>query len=246
MKPDLCREFEVHADDGGWRIVTPWRYGDHDRIVVWAVPTNNGWRIDDNGEAAFRMALDGGDPESQRVRTWLLTVPPMLGASWNADEQRLESFSEEKGLATHIHAVAEVSALLGSLSLAREVRAPSTFKEEVIAMLREVSNETSIEARFDVPLDQRQVLVADCLFLSKRPLAIIVAGTVERLLEAELAWSEGQRTGDQTRIVAVTEGDGTGIPRRRIDQAQFFTDKTLPFRGFEALLRQNITESLRH
>jgi hypothetical protein len=246
MKPDLCRDFEVHADDGGWRVVTPWRYGDRDRVVIWAVPTNGGWRVDDNGEAAFRMALDGGDPDSQRVRTWLSTVPPMLGASWNPDEQRLETFPDEKNLASSIHAVAEVSALLGSLSLAREARTPSTFKDEVIAMLHEVSKETGIEARFEVPLDQRQVLVADCLFLSERPLAIIVAGSVERLLEAELAWSEARRTGDQTRIVAVTEGDGAGIPRRRIDQAQFFTDKTLPFRGFEILLRQNIAESLRH
>ncbi len=245
MKPDLCRDFDVHADDGGWRIVTPWRYGDHDRVVIWAMPTGDGWRIDDNGEAAFRLEIDGGDPESQSVRAWLSAVPAMLGTTWNADEQRLEAFSDEGALAAHIHAVAEASALLGALTLAREVRTPSTFKDEVIAMLREVSREAKVEARFDVPLDQRQVLMADCLFLSPRPLAIIIAGTVERLLEAELAWSEGQRTGDQTRIVAVTEGDGA-IPRRRIDQAQFFTDKTLPFRGFETLLRQNIAESLRH
>jgi len=246
MKPDLCRDFEVHADDGGWRVVTPWRYGDRDRVVIWAMPTDNGWRIDDNGEAAFRMALDGGDSESQRVRAWLSNVPAMLGANWNADEQRLEAFADEKDLAPAIHAVAEVSALLGSLSLTREVRTPSTFKEEVISMLRDVSRETGIEARFDIPLDQRQLLVADCLFLSERPLAIIVAASVERLLEAELAWSETQRAGDRTRIVAITEGDGAAIPRRRIDQAQFFTDKTLPYRGFETLLRQNISESLRH
>lgn len=246
MKPDLCRDFEVHADDGGWRVVTPWRYGDRDRVVIWAVPTDHGWRVDDNGEAAFRMALDGGDPESKLVRTWLSNVPAMLGASWNPDEQRLEAFPDEKNLASSIHAVAEVSALLGSLSLAREARTLSTFKDEVISMLHEVSRETGIEARFEVPLDKRQVLIADCLFLSERPLAVIVAGSVERLLEAELAWSEARRTGDQTRIVAVTEGDGAGIPRRRIDQAQFFTDKTLPYRGFETLLRQNISESLRH
>lgn len=246
MKPDLCRDFEVHPDNGGWRVVTPWRYGDRDRVVVWAVPTDDGWRIDDNGEAAFRMTLDGGDPDSQRVRAWLSTIPPMLGADWNPDEQRLETFSDDTDLAGSIHAIAEVSALLGSLSLARETRTPSTFKDEVLSMLRDVSRETGVEARFDVALDQRQVLIADCMFLSERPLAIIVAGSVERLLEAELAWSEARRTGDQTRIVAVTEGDGAGIPRRRIDQAQFFTDKTLPYRGFEALLRQNITENLRH
>jgi len=246
MKPDLCRDFEIHADDGGWRVVTPWLYGDRDHVVIWAAHTTEGWRVDDNGEAAFRMELDGGDPESQTVRSWLSIVPAMLGARWNSDEQRLEAFSDEKGLAGSIHAVAEVSALLGALSLAREARTPSTFKDEVVAMLHEVSHETGIEARFDVALDQRQVLVADCLFLSERPLAIIVAGSVERLLEAELAWSEARRTGDQTRIVAVTEGDGAGIPRRRIDQAQFFTDKTLPYRGFETLLRQNIAESLLH
>lgn len=245
MKPDLCQDFEVFPDNGGWRVITPWRYGDRDRIVIWAVPKDGGWRVDDNGEAAFRMTLDGGDLDSHRVRAWLSSVPAMLGAHWNPDEQRLEALSDEKKLASSIHAVAEVSALLGSLSLAREARTSSTFKDEVISMLREVSQETGIEARFDIPLDQRQVLMADCLFLSERPLAIIVAGSVERLLEAELAWSEARRTGDQTRIVAVTEGDGA-IPRRRIDQAQFFTDKTLPFRGFETLLRQNIAESLRH
>ena len=246
MKLDLCRDFEIHADNGGWRIVTPWRYGDRDQIVIWAVPTADGWRVDDNGEAAFRIALDGSDPDSQRIRTWLSSVPGMLGAYWNPDEQRLEAFSDEKGLVGSIHAVAEVSALLGALSLAREIRAPSTFKDEVVSMLREVSRETGIEARFDVALDARQVLIADCLFLSPRPLAVIVAGSVERLLEAELAWSETRRVGDQTRIVAVTEGDGAGISRRRIDQAQFFTDKTLSYRGFETLLRQNITETLRH
>lgn len=246
MKPDLCCDFHVIPDDDGWRIVTPWRYGDNDRIVVWATDTGKEWIVDDNGEAAFRLALDGGDPESQRVRAWLESVPGMLGARWNADTQCLEMATDHVGLNAAIHTVAEVSGLLGCLALSRESRLPSSFKDEVIGMLHDVARETGIEARFDVPIDERRVLIADCLFISQRPLAIIVANSVERLLEAELAWSEARRRGDNTRVMAVTEGEGSSISRRRIDQAQFFTDQTLPYRGFETLLHQKLAENIRH
>ncbi|MBI5331641.1 MAG: DUF1828 domain-containing protein [Betaproteobacteria bacterium] len=246
MQPDLCRDFHVVPDDGGWRIVTPWRYGDNDHIVVWATHSGNEWVVDDNGEAAFRLALDGGDPDSQRVRTWLETVPGILGARWNPDKQCLEKTTDHAGLSGAVHTVAEISGLLGCLALAREPRLPSSFKDEVIGMLHDVARETGIEARFDVPIDERRVLIADCLFVAPRPLAVIVANSVERLLEAELAWSEARRRGDITRVVAINEGEGSSIPRRRIDQAQFFTDQTLPYRGFEALLPQKLAENIRH
>ena len=71
--------------------------------------------------------------------------------------------------------------------------------------LKDVANEANIEARFDTPLDTKQLFLADCLFLTAQPVAVIIAGSTERLLEAELAWSHLRQIGDPTRVIAVIE-----------------------------------------
>jgi hypothetical protein len=69
----------------------------------------------------------------------------------------------------------------------------STFKEEVLELLREAARGTHVEVRFDMPAPIASHFTVDACFSAKTPLAVIVAETRERLLQAELLWSTAQK-----------------------------------------------------
>jgi hypothetical protein len=110
-------------------------------------------------------------------------------------------------------------------------------------MLKEVEREANVPARYDTPLDAKRLFVADCLFLSERPVAVIVAGSTERLLEAELAWSHLRQIGDPTRVVAVVE-DAKQVGLKQKARADYFTDKTYEYRDFESVFREAIKQTV--
>jgi hypothetical protein len=61
-----------------------------------------------------------------------------------------------------------------------------TFKEEVLELLREAARGTHVEVRFDMPAPIASHFTVDAYFSEKKPLAVIVAETRERLLQAEV------------------------------------------------------------
>jgi hypothetical protein len=69
----------------------------------------------------------------------------------------------------------------------------STFKEEVLELLREAARRTHVEVRFDMSASIASHFTLDACFSAKTPLAVIVAETRERLLQAELLWSTAQK-----------------------------------------------------
>lgn len=115
----LCREFswvgpEVAADG---HIVTPWRYDDGDRVVVFARrESGQQWRLDDNGEALFRLAAAGVDPESARVQAYLAALPHLLGVQVDEDGEQLVALTHDAGLAAGVLAVTEAAAQLQRLA----------------------------------------------------------------------------------------------------------------------------------
>ncbi len=128
--------------------------------------------------------------------------------------------------------VAQAAVQLQVMASYRVSREESRFKEEVLSLLEQVAREAQIEARFDVPVDQGRMLYADCLMLASPPLAVIIANSREKLLEAELTWAYLKQQSDPTRVLAVVEND-KDVGLKEFARAQYFTDKTLAFRGFE-------------
>jgi hypothetical protein len=245
MKLDICKDFQVRPTEGqGLMLVTPFEYEDHDHIVVYADPEAGGtWRVHDNGDAALRLMFDSVDPDAPRIQNWLADQASRV--RWNEKLAQIECLDvPQNELVMAAFKVAQAAAQLQAMTVTRVTREESTFKEEILAILKEVERETGITAKFDTPLDSKQLFLADCLFLSEKPVAIVVAGSTERLLEAELAWSHLRSIGDPTRVIAVLE-DAKQVGRKQRARADYFTDKTYEYREFEAAFRDAMLDTVK-
>lgn len=243
MNLNVCKDFQIRQTPIGLVIVTPFVYEDMDQIVIFADRQDNGhWHIHDNGDAALRLMFDGVDPYAPKIQSWLKAT--VSEVEWNDEDNALERCNvNEADIVPAALKVAQACIQLQAMSSHRVSREESTFKAEVVSVLKEISKETDVAAQFDVPIDQKRLFVSDCLFLSKTPLAIFIASSKERLLEAELAWSNLRRTKDPTRVIAVIEEQRTtGI--KEVTRAQYFTDKTLQYREFESVFREAVKDSI--
>lgn len=243
MKLDICKDFTVTPTATGLLVVTPLEYDDHDHIVVYADrQASGGWRVHDNGDAALRLMFDSIDPDAPRIQSWLAEHAGQV--SWNERLAQLECADvPEESLVFAAFKVAQSAAQMQAMTATRVSREESRFKEEVVALLKEVANEANIGARFDTPLDAKQLFLADCLFLTAQPVAVIIAGSTERLLEAELAWSHLRQIGDPTRVIAVIE-EAKQVGLKQKARADYFTDKTYEYRDFEGAFREAMKQTV--
>ena len=243
MNLDICKDFITRQTSNGLLLVTPLRYDDGDQITVFAERAGNLWQVHDNGEAALRLMFDGVDPDAPRIQNWLSEQSARI--HWNEALDQIESDPiEEADMVLAAFKVAQAAAQLQAFSALRTTpRHESEFKGEIIALLKQIAEETGVPAQFDVPLDENQLLIADCRFACSKPVAIIIANTTERLLEAELAFSHLRRMGDHTQIFAVVE-DAKSIGYKQIARANYFTDKTYEYQGFERAFHGAITDTL--
>ena len=239
----LGPDFHLRPTANGFLIVTPWRYNDGDAIVVYGDRQPDGrWCVHDSGEAALRLMLDSIDPDTARIQTWLLEQTPWV--QWNEGLSQLEcSDVTESDCRAAVFRIAQAAAQLQAMTAPQRSREESRFKNEVVAVLQQVQQETGVEAYYDVPLDNERLFVADCLFVAERPVAVLIASTTERLLEAELAWSHLRRLHDHTVVIAVIE-DVAKIGRKQAARAPYFTDKTYFFRDFEATFHEAMRDAL--
>lgn len=230
MKLSLCKDFSVVETDYGARVLTPFRFADHDQVVVWVKRGEQGYSLDDNGEAAFRLTADGVDTGGERIQTWLQTLPGYLGVRWDDKAEMLVSSATEKTLEEKVLAVAQSAIQLSAFSALRNERLPSDFKETVITMLEEIGKELGFSVQRDQPMDEGGYFTADALLSLKKPVAVITATSSKRLLEAEVMWSEAQRHGRGVYVLALVETmQAVGI--KEYTRANYFTDKTVEFSG---------------
>ena len=246
MKPELCEQFGVRQTATGFLVETPFLYADNDHIVIFADLQDDGrYRLSDNGEAAERLAFDGIDPALGRISQWLAECRNMRGIQWDEAEQELWMMVQERSMAAAIFTMAECAAQLQAMTALRTTRLASDLKARVIEILRDASKETGVPIKLDVPILSGNPFTVDAYFVLKRPLALIVAGTRERLLEAELIWFAAKREGDPTQIYAVVD-DHRSVGRKEMQRAAYFTDKVLPFKGHSQHFAAAVTEHLRH
>lgn len=243
MKLEMCRDFEVRDTATGVLVVTPLQYEDGDQVVVFAdAIEGNGWRVHDNGESAFRLSLDHIDIESERIQRWLGEHSSRVG--WNEAEEQFELVvSEPSQLVPASFKVAQAAVQLQSFSALRTTRSESSFKAEVLELLKGVQQETGVDAAYDVVVDARGLLTADCVFRAKdQALAFFIAGSKERLLEAELTYMALKQEKQSTRVIAVVEGIAA-VGQKQYGRAQFFTTKVFPYRDYEESFRGWVHEA---
>jgi len=243
MNLDLCQHFQIRPTVGGFLIVTPLRYDDQDAIVVYGDRQPDGrWCVHDNGDAALRLMFDSMDLDNPKIQAWLEEQASRV--QWNDALTQLECPNvAESNLTVAAFQVAQAAAQLQAMTALRLSREESRFKSEVIAVLKQVEQETGVTAHYDVPFDPERLFVADCLFSIQKPVAILIASTTERLLEAELAWSHLRRLNDPTLIFAVIE-DAAQVGKKQAARAHYFTDKTYTCRDFETIFRDAITQTV--
>jgi len=232
---DFCNSFEWHPKPEGGRVVTPWRYDDGDHVVVFVTREPLGWRLDDNGEGLFRLASAGVDTDSDRVQARLGAFPQLLGVQVDPADGTLFTMADDKGVGARALAVAEASAqIMGLACLRRDRSQPSDFRERVVAVVEEVARLANIESRKDVPVDESGTILADVYVTAARPIMVIAATSAQRLMEAEIIWLNAARRGEPVFVLATVE-DAHRIGVGQYTRANYYTDKTVEFRGADAL-----------
>lgn len=243
LQSELCKGFYIRPTEaGGVSISTPFTYDDGDSVVLFVLPISDGtFRIDDNGEAAFRLMTDGVSIEKGKPQAWIKSLEFSHQVFWDeVDEELFAVVSSAAEVADAAMRVAECSAQMQVLSAFRQDRKISDFKDQIMSVLREVEKETQIEARYDFAADPNQQIFVDAYFMSKIPISVVVATSGERLMEAELLWSMSQQLKDPMRVIAVFE-DMTKFSDKQLARASYYTDKAVPWKGMPAAFRKLMT-----
>ncbi len=244
LKQSICSLFEVHADDGGvHRVVTPLEYsGANDRIVIRVRPNGQGFKVDENGEAAFYAALNGGDIDSAVVQRWAEDLTNQSPAVFGKDEVISASASEQRLIAPYIFRVAEAAQQLYALATARPDRQANDFKDRIKLLVRELAEELNIPVQTDVILPIAGEMRADVVLGTEKPLIIIAATNTTRLLEAEVIHMQYRLEKKPGVVLAVAENQAD-VGRHQFERAAYFTDKTVIYNpgAFKQLLTQEIS-----
>ena len=246
LQADLCSGFHISpTESGGALIRTPFTYDDGDSVVVFISLMPDGrFRLDDNGESAYRLMTDGIGLDGPKAKSWFASIKAIHTVAWDDADEELFCIAGGAGeIASLAMKVAECSAQMQVLSALRQDRQMSTFKEEIMVALRQVAMETNVEARYDFPADLNKQIFVDAYFMSPIPISIVVATSNERLLEAELLWSSTQNLQDPMKVIAVYE-DMSKLSERHLASAAYYTDKMVPWRNMPDAFHHYITSQV--
>jgi len=240
MSLDLCKHLVVEKMEGGYVVRTPFRYQDNDSVVL-VMRQHDGGRVcvSDGGDAFERLSIEGIDVDNERVQRFLSDVATLHGVHFDVDSLELTIQGALADAEEAVFSLAEVVLQVQALGVLRSTRAESDFRDAVMGLLRETASDMGIEMRPDATVLPGNHFTVDALLLSERPLAVVIASTTNRLLEAELLWSNVQRHGDPTRVIAVIESQ-KAVGLKQAERANHFTDKTLSYRDYEEGFKESL------
>lgn len=228
MKPDFCKSLVWRETMEGGQLITPFHFDDGDNVVIFARRLSQGWQLDDNGEALFRLAASGVDPESERVQTRIADLQSLLGVRCDQDGETLYSLADNGTIAERAFAVAEAASQLIALSCLRQTRQPSGFRERVMAIVEQVAESANITMRRDVAADESQSILVDAYLVVQRPVLVVAATSAQRLMEAEIIFLDCARRKEPVYVLALIE-DVRAIGIKQYTRANYYTDKTVEF-----------------
>ncbi|WP_321796681.1 hypothetical protein [Caballeronia sp. J97] len=231
LKRTICTLFEVHADGNGvQRIVTPLRYpGTGDHVVVRIRPRDDGWVIDENGEACFSASLAGADVESGVVEHWSQEHARLSPARLCEDEVIRAETTDERLLAPYVFRVAEAAQQLYAVATSKvERQSTNDFKERLTRTIAEIAAEFGVGYQSDVELPISGGLTADHLIDTPTPSIIIAATSAKRLLEGELIHLQYRAVHMPGQVLAIAENQ-QAVGKTEFERANYYTWKTVVF-----------------
>ncbi|VVE29266.1 hypothetical protein PEP31012_03581 [Pandoraea eparura] len=230
LKRAICALFEVHADESGMqRVVTPLEYsGSGDRIVVRVRPRDNGFLIDENGEAAFFATMAGGDTDSGALSRWAEDLAAFGPAKLGDDEVISAFASDVRLVAPYVFRVAEAAQQLHAIATSRAERQVSDFKQRVADVVNGVARGLGLRYQSDVELPISGGLIADHLIEHDAPLIVIAATSATRLLEAEVIHMQYRMEKKPGFVLAVVENQMI-VGKKQFERANYYTGKTVTY-----------------
>ncbi len=246
LSRSICSLFQVIQDEAKvQRVVTPLEYpGSGDKVVIRVRPQNDGYQIDENGEAAFYAAMAGGDVDSENVSRWaaeLLTISPVAFG----DDDRLAALAPSGAhVAPYIIRVAEAAQQLYALATSRSERRASDFKERLAEIIWGASRSLKLEVSSNVTLPIAGGLEADYVIEAAKPLIIVAANSTMRLLEAEVICMQYRTEKKPGRVIAIVESQNA-VGKKQFERAGYYTDRTVVFNenSIESLISLEIMTS---
>lgn len=231
LKRDICSLFEVHDDEKGvQRIVTPLEYsGSGDNVVVRVRPQEGFFQIDENGEAAFLAALNGGNTDKEVIARWVADLADANNIKFDEDEIIHAEIKNEKLIAPYVIKVAAAAQQLYSMAVSRPERQANDFREQITEVVSSIVKSLNLAWEKDVSLPIVGDLKADHVLGQKdNPLIIVAASTTARLLEAEVIHMQYRLEDRKGYVLAIVQ-DQASVTKKQYERAEYFTDKTVVF-----------------
>ena len=228
LKHSICSLFEVFDDEQSVkRVVTPLEFAKTgDAVVVRIRPMEDGtFLVDENGDAAFFASMAGGETDSDSVARWIAELDERITVIDDVVSIRV---SNEDLIASSIFRVAETAQQLFALATSRTTRQTSDFKSRVAAVFEKAAIEHGLQYDVDVELPFAGGMEADFVLHAERPLIVIAANSLPRLLEAEIIHMQFKLHHRKEMVVAVTESQAA-VGKKHFERANYFTDKTVSF-----------------
>ncbi len=234
LKQAICSLFEVHQDERDVkRIITPLEYpGSNERIVVRVrpLPNDEGYCIDENGEAALYASMNGGDLGNESITRWAEKLAKESPVLFGEDEIISVTTTNERFIAPFIFRVAEAAQQLHAIATARVARGENNFKERISDVIKAIVTKINLPYAKDVELPIAGGLKADHVIGETNPLIIITATSATRLLEAEVIYLQYRDEKKLGYIVAIAE-DQASVGKSQFERANYYTYKTFAHNG---------------
>lgn len=244
LKKSICDLFTVEVESKRLaRVITPLQYQGGDQVVVRVRKNDNGFQIDDNGEASFFASLNGGDTESEAFARWVDELRLISPVELDDDEVLFASTASELDIALYIFRVAEVAQQLYAVSMPRGERVQNDFRERLQTIIQDIVREMRLPASQDAELPIAGGFVADYLIETKKPIIIIAATSSARLLEAEVIHEKYKSDKRPVTVIAVAENQAA-VGKKQFERAAYYTDRALIFDelAFGSLIKQEAQE----
>lgn len=244
LKKSICDLFAVEVEGKRLaRVITPLQYQGGDQVVVRVRKNDEGFQIDDNGEAAFFASVNGGDTDSEAFARWIEELRFVSPVGIDEDEVISVFTKSELDIPLYIFRVAEVAQQLYAVSMPRGERIQNDFRERLQAIVHAIVSEMDVPATKDAELPIAGGFVADYLIETKKPIIIIAATSSSRLLEAEVIHEKYKSDKRPVNVIAVAENQAA-VGKKQFERAAYYTDRTLIFDelAFGSLIKQEAQE----
>ena len=256
LKNTLCRTFcasiSVNPVAAGFAVSTHFADSSGDPIGFYVVRTEDGFRIEDDGEYLSRL-IASGIPIEQGSRGQILRAILHAGGA-ELDEDTLEIRSGvvgERELGSRLIDFLSALIRMRDLELITRDAVRSTFREDVSVALRQLFGKVAAFIDNQAVADEFAEFPADLVVLpesinSLRG-AIYFVTSNDKLNEALLLKMEAERLhcSNFATIALIENADLRGISRRKFQRAQ---NRSLPmpiYRGDENAAMRRIGEELR-